>query len=111
MDRINLIGTLKAIGYNNWSIRKIFLFISTKLISRGLLYGNIIAFLIAIFQKYFSLIKLDPNTYYMSTVPIDFNFIDIIYLNIGTLIICYLILILPSYIITKIEPIKSIKFE
>jgi len=111
LDRINLIGTLKAIGYNNWSIRKIFLFISTKLISRGLLYGNIIAFLVAIFQKYFSLIKLDPNTYYMSNVPIDFNFINIIYLNIGTLIICYLILILPSYIITKIEPIKSIKFE
>ena len=111
LDRINLIGTLKAIGYNNWSIRKIFLFISTKLITRGLLYGNTIAFLIAIFQKYFSLIKLDPNTYYMSTVPIDFNFINIIYLNIGTLIICYLILILPSYIITKIEPIKSIKFE
>tara|TARA_B100000963_G_scaffold66999_4_gene55068 strand:- start:5376 stop:6647 length:1272 start_codon:yes stop_codon:yes gene_type:complete len=111
LDRINLIGTLKAIGYNNWSIRKIFLFISTKLITRGLLYGNIIAFSIAIFQKYFSLIKLDPKTYYMSTVPIDFNFINIIYLNIGTLIICYLILILPSYIITKIEPIKSIKFE
>lgn len=111
LDRTNQIGVLKAIGYNNWSIRKIFLFISTNLILKGLLYGNIFAFSLALLQKHLSVIKLNPQTYYMSSVPIDFNATNIIFLNIGTLFICYLILILPSYIITKLEPMKSIRFE
>tara|TARA_B100000927_G_scaffold282885_1_gene270033 strand:- start:7437 stop:8768 length:1332 start_codon:yes stop_codon:yes gene_type:complete len=111
LDKTNLIGILKAIGYKNWSIRKVFLFVSTSLILKGLFYGNIFAFSIALLQKYFSFIKLDSQTYYMSSVPIDFNIINILFLNLGTLIICYLILILPSYVITKIDPIKSIRFE
>ena len=111
LDKTNLIGILKAIGYNNWSIRKVFLFVSTSLILKGLFYGNIFAFSIALLQKYFSFIKLDSQTYYMSSVPIDINIINILFLNLGTLIICYLILILPSYVITKIDPIKSIRFE
>ena len=111
LDKTNLIGILKAIGYNNWSIRKVFLFVSTGLILKGMFYGNIFAFSIALLQKYFSFIKLDSQTYYMSSVPIDINIINILFLNLGTLIICYLILILPSYVITKIDPIKSIRFE
>lgn len=110
-ERTRLIGVLKALGANNWSIRKIFLYSATNLLLKGLILGNLIAFSFALLQKEISLIDLDPATYYMNTVPISFDFLNILILNIGTVILCYLILILPTIIITKITPIKAIRFE
>ena len=111
LDRTRLIGILKALGAANWSVRKIFLYSAVHLILKGLILGNAIAFVFAFLQKEYSLISLDPETYYMNTVPINFDFMLILMLNIGTIIICYLILIIPSLIITKITPIKAIRFE
>ena len=81
------------------------------LIIKGLFLGNIIGLGIAFLQQKFQFISLDPNIYYMSSVPINFNFMHILGLNLGTLLVCWLILIIPSIIITKITPIKSIRFE
>ena len=111
LERTHLIGVLKALGATNWSIRKVFLYITTNLLLKGLVLGNVIALSFALLQKEFSLISLEPATYYMQTVPISFNFLDILLLNIGTVLISYVILIFPSVIITKITPIKAIRFE
>ncbi len=111
LERTQLIGMLKALGANNWSVRKIFLYNATHLISRGLLWGNGIAILLLVIQKKFQIIKLNPESYYVSSVPIDINFFYIFLLNLGTILICILILLIPSYLITKISPIKALKFN
>ena len=110
LERTKMIGLLKAMGANNWSVRRVFLYSSLHLIFKGLFWGNFIALGLAFIQKRFSIISLDPNIYYMSKVPINFDFTNIVLLNIGTIIVCYLILILPSIIITKITPVKAIRF-
>ena len=111
MERTRLVGILKALGATNWSVRKVFLYYAVQLILKGLFLGNIIGLGIAFLQQKFQFISLDPNIYYMSTVPINFNFMHILELNLGTLLVCWLILIIPSIIITKITPIKAIRFE
>ena len=111
LEKSRLIGVLKAIGATNWDIRKIFIYNSLYIISSGLLFGNLIALSFSIAQKYFNLIKLDENIYFMSYVPIKIEFFSLISINIGTIIICYLILVIPSVVISKISPAKSIKFE
>lgn len=111
LDRTQLVGVLKALGANNWSVRKIFLFGAVQLIIKGLILGNAIGLGLALFQKIFSFIRLDSDIYYMSTVPIYFDFVQILILNIGTIFICTIVLILPSIIITKITPVKAIRFE
>ena len=110
LERTKMIGILKAIGVNNWSVRMVFLYSAVYLILKGLFWGNCIALVFAFLQKQFSIISLDPNIYYMSAVPINFDFISILLLNVGTIIVCYLILIIPSIIITKITPVKAIRF-
>lgn len=111
LERTQLIGMLKALGANNLSVRKIFLYNAAHLISRGLLWGNGIAILLLVIQKKFQIIKLNPESYYVSSVPIDINFFYIFLLNLGTILICLLILLIPSYLITKISPIKALKFN
>ena len=111
LERTQLIGMLKALGANNWSVRKIFLYNAAHLISRGLLWGNGIAILLLLIQKKFQIIKLNPESYYVSSVPIDINFFYIFLLNLGTILICLLILLIPSYLITKIAPIKALNFN
>jgi len=110
LERTKMIGILKALGANNWSVRRVFLYSAVHLILKGLFWGNCIALGFAFLQKKFSIISLDPSIYYMNTVPINFDFTAILLLNIGTIIVCYLILIIPSIIITKITPIKAIRF-
>jgi lipoprotein-releasing system permease protein len=111
LDRTNMIGILKAMGTTNGSIRKIFLYQSSYLILKGLLWGNILGISLCLLQKYFSIIKLDPTSYYLTTVPININFISIFLLNAGTIIVILLFLVLPSMLISRISPAESIRFK
>ena len=110
LERVQMVGILKALGSANWSIRKIFLYNASYLILKGLFWGNLIGITLLLIQKYFKVISLNPETYSVATVPVDISFIAIFLLNLGTLLLCFLMLIIPSYIITKIQPSKSIKF-
>ena len=111
LERTKLIGILKAIGQNNWSVRKVFLYNASYLIGKGLFWGNLLGIGLCLLQKYFHLISLNPATYYMNTVPIHLTFSDILLLNFGAMLSCILMLIIPTYLITKITPIKAIRFE
>ena len=110
LERTKMIGILKALGANNWSVRRVFLYSALHLILKGLFWGNSIALGFAFLQNKFSIISLDPNIYYMNTVPVNFDFLTVILLNLGTISVCYLILVIPSVIIAKITPIKAIRF-
>lgn len=111
LERTNMIGIMKAMGARDFSIRKVFLYLSSFLIGQGMLWGNIIGLLICFIQYRFQLFKLDPATYYLSAVPIDLNPWLIILLNAGTLIVSLLMMIAPSYLVARITPSKSIQFE
>lgn len=111
LERTKLIGILKAIGQTNWSIRKVFLYNAIYLIIKGLFWGNFLGITLSLFQKQFHIISLNPATYYMKSVPIHLLLSDILILNLGVIITCFIILILPTYLITKITPIKAIRFE
>ena len=106
-----MIGILKSMGASNWSVRKIFLYNAFHLISKGLFWGNFIGVGLLLIQKYTGVIKLNPENYYVNQAPVDFNILTIMLLNLGTVSICLLVLLVPSYIITKISPVKAIKFS
>ena len=110
LERVQMVGILKALGSSNTSIRKVFLYNASYLILKGLLWGNIIGLSIIFIQHYFKIITLNPDTYYVTTMPVYISFWAVLLLNLGTLILCFLMLIIPSVIITKIDPSKSIKF-
>lgn len=111
LERTNMIGILKALGARNKTIRHTFLWFSAFIIGKGLLFGNIIGIGLLLLQKYTSLVKLDPATYYVSTVPVEINIPLIILINIATMLICVLVLIAPSYLISHIHPVKAIRYE
>lgn len=111
LERTQMIGILKSMGANNWSVRKIFLYNAFYLIIRGLFWGNLIGIGMLLIQKYFGVIKLNPESYYVNVAPVDINLGYILLLNIGTVAICLLVLLIPSYIITKISPAKTIRFD
>jgi lipoprotein-releasing system permease protein len=111
LERTSLIGTLKAIGSRNKSIRKIFLYVASFLMSRGLLWGNIIGLSFIFIQKQFGIFHLDQKSYYISYVPVNFSILHLIYLNIGTVLVCLLMMILPTMIITRISPVKAMRYN
>lgn len=111
LERTQMIGILKALGSTNWSIRKLFLYNAGYLILLGLFWGNLIGLSLLFVQKYLKLFPLDPSVYYVSEAPVFISFTYIIALNLGTLLLCLLMLLVPSYIITKISPVKAIRFE
>lgn len=111
LERTQMIGILKSMGANNWTIRKIFLYNAFYLIIRGLFWGNLIGISLLLIQKYFGIIKLNPESYYVNQAPVEINLLYIVALNLGTVIICLFVLLIPSYIITKISPAKTIRFE
>ncbi|MDO4229401.1 MAG: ABC transporter permease [Capnocytophaga sp.] len=111
LEKTPMIGILKSLGTTDRSIRKIFLYNAAYIISLGLLWGNVLGLLFLFVQQRYSLVKLDPATYYVTEVPIYIHPISIILLNIGVLILCLLILLLPTYVIAKISPTKSMKFS
>ena len=111
LERANMIGILKALGQNNTSIRKIFLYLSAFLIGKGLLLGNILALSICLIQHHFGILKLNPDIYYLAKVPIDFSIVSVLLINLGTLFVTLLMLIVPSYLVANISPAKTIRFE
>ena len=111
LERTSMIGVMKALGARNKTIRHTFLWFAAFIIGKGLLYGNILAFAILLIQKYTGLVKLDAQTYYVSTVPVEFNWIYIIALNVATLLISVFILVAPSYLISHIHPAKAMRYE
>ena len=111
LERTNMIGILKAVGTRDYNIRKIFLYLSSFLILKGLFWGNIIALILCLAQKYLHIIKLNPEVYYTAYVPVDINIWIILIINAGTLLVSLLMMIGPSYLIAKISPAKSIRFE
>lgn len=112
LERTQMIGILKALGSANWSIRKVFLYNATYLIGIGLLWGNVIGLGALWIQDRFKVLKFpNPQEYYIDYIPVHIDGLTILLLNIGVLLLCLLMLLLPSYIITKITPVKAIKFE
>lgn len=111
LERANMIGILKALGANNGSVQKIFLYNAVYLIGKGLLFGNVFGIGIALLQQYFGIFTLDEKIYYISQIPINLNVMDVLLLNAGTLICCVLMLIVPSFIVSKITPVKAIRFS
>ena len=111
LERTNMIGLFKAMGSRNWSIRKIFLYLSSFLIGKGMLWGNLIGITLCLVQEYFGVVKLDSASYYLETVPINLNILHIILLNVGSLFVTVMMLVIPSYLIAKINPIKTIRFN
>jgi lipoprotein-releasing system permease protein len=111
LERTQMIGILKSLGSDNWSIRKIFLYNSLYLILRGLFWGNTIGIGLLLIQKKFEIIKLNPESYYVNVAPVEINILYILALNIGTVLVCLLVLLIPSYLITKISPAKTIRFD
>lgn len=111
LERTPMIGSLKALGCNNWSVRKIFIYNAGYLIGLGLFWGNVIGLGLLLIQKYFGVIKLNPSVYYVSQVPIELSLWSVLSLNAGIMICCLVMMILPTYVVTKISPIKAIKFD
>jgi lipoprotein-releasing system permease protein len=111
LERTAMIGMFKAMGATNWNIQKVFLFNATYLIGLGLLLGNILGVGLGYFQQQTHFFKLDEASYYMTFVPVQFSLSDILLLNLGTLVICLLVLIVPSMLVSKISPVKAIRFK
>jgi len=111
LERSTMIGVLKSLGSTNRSIRKVFLYLSVFLTARGMIWGNAIGIGIILFQKMFHVIKLNPATYYVDVVPVNFNILHILLLNLGCIAITTLMLVIPSYLVSKISPDKSIRFD
>ena len=111
LERTSMIGVLKALGARNRTIRHTFLWFAVFIIGRGMLLGNIIALAILAVQYFTGVLKLDAQTYYVSTVPVEFNWLFIVALNVATLLISVFMLVAPSYLISHIHPAKSMRYE
>ena len=111
LERVTMIGVLKAMGSKNAMIRHTFLWFAVFIITRGLLIGNLIGIGLVLLQKYTGLVGLDPQTYYVTTVPVEINIPILLLLNVATLLISIVVLIAPSYLISHIHPAKSMRYE
>lgn len=111
IERTNMVGVLKALGLRNRSVRKIFLYKASYIILQGMLWGNIIGLLFYFLQSRFQIISLNPENYYVEYVPVELNPYYVLALNAGTFVVCLLMLIIPSYYITRITPSKALRYE
>ncbi len=111
LERTNMIGILKALGANNYSVIRIFIYNGSILILKGMFYGNLFGLIILMIQKFYKLIPLDSKLYYVDSVPVEFNVLNIVLLNAGVFIISALFLILPAILAAKINPVKTINFK
>jgi lipoprotein-releasing system permease protein len=111
LERTSMIGILKAMGAANWVVQKMFLYNAFYIIGLGMLLGNIFGLGLGFIQYKTHFFQLDEASYYMSFVPIQFNQSDFLLLNLATLVICLLVMLLPSMLVTKITPVKAIRFK
>tara|TARA_R110000744_G_scaffold176588_3_gene295449 strand:+ start:698 stop:1939 length:1242 start_codon:yes stop_codon:yes gene_type:complete len=112
LERTQMIGILKALGSTNWSIRKVFLYNAAYLIAIGLFWGNLIGLGVIFLQDRYRMFKFpNPEEYYIDYIPVHMDLSTILLLNMGVMLLCLLMLLIPSYIITKITPVKAIQFE
>lgn len=111
IERTNSIGMLKTLGATNGQIRAVFINYTLLIMVPGLIFGNVIGIGLLLIQRFFGIIKLNPENYYVSTVPVDLNPVYIIAISVGILAVSALALILPSYLISKISPVKAIKYN
>jgi len=111
LERTNMVGLVKALGMSNANVRKIFFHISLKLIGKGLFWGNVLGIGLCYLQYHFKIVKLDSATYYVDYVAVDINWFYFLILNIGAFLTCILMLFLPTLIITKLTPIKTLRFD
>lgn len=111
LERTSMIGTLKALGCNNFSVRKVFLYLAIFLLGRGMLWGNVLGIGICLLQQYFHLFQLDATSYYLEYVPVNLNVIHLLLLNGGTLIATLGMLLLPAWFISRISPDRSLRFD
>lgn len=111
LERTNMIGILKALGSTNWNIQKVFLYNAAYLIGLGLFWGNIIGLGLCLVQHNFGIITLPEETYYVPVVPINIDVVQVLLLNAGTLLTCLMMLLVPSFIVSKITPVKAIRFS
>lgn len=111
LERTNMIGTLKALGGNNYSIRKIFLYYAAFIVIVGLFWGNLIGLGLCWLQDTFRFVKLSEADYYLSYAPISINWWMVLGINVGTLVMTVLVLIIPSFLVSRISPVKAIRFK
>jgi lipoprotein-releasing system permease protein len=111
LERTNMIGILKALGSSNRDIRQLFLYYAAYILGKGLFWGNLIGIGLCLLQQHFGFITLDEEAYYVKTAPIFLDFGTILWLNLGTLLLNFIILIIPSYLVTRITPVKAIRFK
>ena len=111
LERTTMIGILKALGASNRTVRHTFLWFATFIVAKGLIIGYLVGIGLVILQKYTGLVKLDPATYYISTVPVELNIVYVLLLNLMTLLVSVVVLVGPSYLISHIHPAKSMRYE
>ena len=111
LERIRMVGVLKSLGCSNGMIRKIFIYLTGKLIIRAIIIGNVLGLGLALIQKYFHIIKLSSESYYMSYVPIEIDTTALLLLNLGIVVMSYIALIGPSHIVSTIKPTTTMKFD
>lgn len=111
LERTRFIGVMKAMGTTNSQLRSVFLYLSAMIVVRGLLFGNIIAFALLFIQHATGIVALDPESYYLARVPVYFPVWGIVLVNVITLVVCVLVLIVPTHVVSRIHPARSIRFE
>jgi lipoprotein-releasing system permease protein len=111
LERIEMIGLLKAMGSQGKSIRKIFLYLSVLITGKGMFWGNVVGITLILIQKYFHVLKLNPETYYVDVVPVNFSLTFFVLLNVASITLTTLMLVIPSFFISKISPEKTIRFD
>lgn len=111
LERTQFIGTMKALGTTNKRLRHIFLYFASFIIAKGVIWGNVIGIGLVLLQNFTQFVHLDAETYYVDSVPVSLDWLFIVIINLGTLLASFCVLILPSYLVSRIHPAKSIRFE
>ena len=111
LERTQMIGTLKALGAQSWTVRKIFLYNAMSLVLKGLLIGNVLGLGLIAVQYYFQPLTLDPANYYVTVMPVYISVFHVVAVNVGTFIVCLLALTVPTLVVSSISPVKAMRFE